>query len=159
MVHMMVGIQGSGKSTFSSILANEINAKIVSTDSVRMANPGIKEDLVWPYVYKLVAECIKNNEEVIFDATSITPKVRKRFIENVELHNVKCEIIAYFFDVDKHICAARVEKRNKEENQINIPIEVIYSYSERLVPPTLDEGFVKIKIIRDGIVCEVIEHE
>ena len=59
MVHMMVGIQGSGKSTFSSILANEINAKIVSTDSVRMANPGIKEDLVWPYVYKLVAECIK----------------------------------------------------------------------------------------------------
>ena len=64
-----------------------------------------------------------------------------------------------FFDVDKHICAARVEKRNKEENQINIPIEVIYSYSERLVPPTLDEGFVKIKIIRDGIVSEVIEHE
>ena len=159
MVHMMVGIQGSGKSTFSSILANEINATIVSTDSVRMANPGINEDLVWPYVYKLVAECIKNNEEVIFDATSITPKVRKRFIENVELHNVKCEIIAYFFDVDKHICAARVEKRNKEENQINIPIEVIYSYSERLVPPTLDEGFVKIKIIRDGIVSEVIEHE
>ena len=75
------------------------------------------------------------------------------------MQNSKCEIIAYFFDVDKHICAARVEKRNKEENQINIPIEVIYSYSERLVPPTLDEGFVKIKIIRDGIVSEVIEYE
>ena len=61
--------------------------------------------------------------------------------------------------MDKHICAARVEKRNKEENQINIPIEVIYSYSERLVPPTLEEGFEFIKIIRNGIVAEVIENE
>lgn len=159
MVHMMIGIQGSGKTTFSNELAKSINAEIVSTDLVRIANPGISEDLVWPYVYKKVAECIKAEKEVIFDATSITPKVRKRFIDNVELHNVKCEIIAYFFDVDKNICAARVEKRNNDNTQINIPIEVIYSYSERLVPPTLEEGFIAIKIVRDGKISEVIENE
>lgn len=159
MIHMMIGIQGAGKSTFANEYAKEINAEIISTDSVRIANPGISEDLVWPYVYKKVAECVKNNIEVIFDATSITPKVRKRFIDNVELHGVKCEIIAYFFDVDKHVCAKRVEKRNADNTQINIPIEVIYSYSERLVPPTLDEGFKEIKIIRDGKIAEVIENE
>lgn len=159
MIHMMIGIQGSGKTTFSNILAKEINAIIVSTDGVRMANPGISEDLVWPYVYKKVAECVENNTEVIFDATSITPKVRKRFIDNVESNGVKCVIGAYFFDVDKSICARRVEKRNQDSTQINIPIEVIYSYSERLVPPTLDEGFKFIKVIRDGKVVEVIENE
>lgn len=159
MIHMMIGIQGSGKTTFSKELAKSINAEIVSTDLVRMTNPGISEDLVWPYVYKRVAECVKNNIEVIFDATSITPKVRKRFIDNVELHDVKCEIIAYFFDVDKDICASRVEQRNKDNTQINIPIEVIYSYSERLVPPTLDEGFKCIKIVRGGKVVEVITNE
>ena len=159
MIHMMIGIQGSGKTTFSKELAKDINAEIVSTDLVRMANPGISEDLVWPYVYKQVAECVKNNIEVIFDATSITPKVRKRFIDNVEMHGVKCEIVAYFFDVDKDICARRVEQRNKDNTQINIPIEVIYSYSERLVPPTLDEGFKCIKTVRDGKVVEVITNE
>ncbi len=159
MIHMMIGIQGSGKTTFSNELANDINAEIVSTDLVRTTNPGISEDLVWPYVYKQVAECVKNNIEVIFDATSITPKVRKRFIDNVESHGVKCEIVAYFFDVDKNVCAKRVEKRNKDNTQINIPIEVIYSYSERLVPPTLDEGFKCIKIVRDGKIAEVIENE
>ena len=159
MIHMMIGIQGSGKTTFSNQLANDINAEIVSTDLVRTTNPGISEDLVWPYVYKQVAECVKNNIEVIFDATSITPKVRKRFIDNVESHGVKCEIVAYFFDVDKNVCAKRVEKRNKDNTQINIPIEVIYSYSERLVPPTLDEGFKCIKIVRDGKIAEVIENE
>lgn len=159
MIHMMIGIQGSGKTTFSNELAKVINAEIVSTDGVRMANPGISEDLVWPYVYKQVAECVKNSIEVIFDATSITPKVRKRFIDNVESHDIKCEIIAYFFDVDKHVCAKRVEKRNADNTQINIPIEVIYSYSDRLVPPTLDEGFKAIKIVRDGKIDEVIENE
>lgn len=159
MIHMMIGIQGSGKTTFSKKLAKDINAVVVSTDLVRMANPGISEDLVWPYAYKQVAECIENSIEVIFDATSITPKVRKRFINNIELHGVKCEIIAYFFDVDKNVCASRVEQRNKDNTQINIPIEVIYSYSERLIPPTLDEGFKSIKIVRNGKVAEVIENE
>ena len=159
MIHMMIGIQGAGKTTFAKELAKEINAEIVSTDGVRMANPGISEELVWPYVYKKVAECVKNNIEVIFDATSITPKVRKRFIENVELHDVKCVIGAYYFDVDKNICAKRVEKRNMDNSQINIPIEVIYSHSDRLIPPTLEEGFKFIKIIRDGEVAEVIENE
>ena len=159
MIHMMIGIQGSGKTTFSLEYAKVINAEIISTDGVRIANPGISEDLVWPYVYKKVAECVKNNVEVIFDATSITPKVRKRFVDNVESHGVKCVIGAYFFDVDKNVCAARVEKRNNDQTQINIPLEVIYSYSERLVPPTLDEGFKFIKIIRDGKIAEVFENE
>ena len=91
MIHMMIGIQGSGKTTFAKQLAKELKIKIISTDSVRVNMPGIKEELVWPYVYKQVALAITEGKDVIFDATSITPRVRKRFVDEVEKYGVKCE--------------------------------------------------------------------
>ena len=159
MIHMMVGIQGSGKTTFAKQLAKEIKAKIVSTDSVRVNMPGIKEELVWPYVYKQVALLVKEGKDVIFDATSITPKVRKRFVDEVEKHGVKCEIGVYYFDIERDVCVQRVIQRNKDRTQINIPIDVVYSFSERLIVPTLEEGFAFIKIVREGKVVEVITNE
>ena len=52
-----------------------------------------------------------------------------------------------------------VIQRNKDRTQINIPIDVVYSFSERLIVPTLDEGFAFIKIVREGKVVEVITNE
>ena len=45
-VHLMIGIQGSGKSTFSNQLSEKENIMIVSTDRVRQANPGWSEDKI-----------------------------------------------------------------------------------------------------------------
>ena len=159
MIHMMIGIQGAGKTTFAKQLAKDIKAKIISTDSVRVNMPGIKEELVWPYVYKQVALAVQEGKEVIFDATSITPRVRKRFIDEVEKYGVKCVISAYYFDVDRDVCIQRVAQRNKDRTQINIPIEVVYSFSDKIVPPTLEEGFKYIKIVKDGKIAEVIGDE
>lgn len=159
MIHMMIGIQGSGKTTFAKQLAKELKIKIISTDSVRVNMPGIKEELVWPYVYKQVAIAITEGKDVIFDATSITPRVRKRFVDEVEKYGVKCEICAYYFDVEKEVCVQRVAQRNKDRSQINIPIEVVYSFSDKIIPPTFEEGFKIIKIVREGKVAEVIENE
>ena len=51
---------------------HKVNDLIYDSDEVSNLNiSGISEELVWPYVYKKVAECVKNNIEVIFDATSI----------------------------------------------------------------------------------------
>ena len=129
MIHMMIGIQGSGKTTFAKQLAKELKIKIISTDNVRVNMPGIKEELVWPYVYKQVALAISEGKDVIFDATSITPRVRKRFVDEVEKYGVKCEICAYYFDVDRDVCVQRVAQRNKDRSQINIPIQLYYSFS------------------------------
>ena len=38
-IHLMVGIQGSGKTTFSKKLSEELGIKIISTDEVRKQNP------------------------------------------------------------------------------------------------------------------------
>lgn len=78
MIYMMVGIQGSGKTTLSNELSKKMNIEIVSTDMVRKNNKGIKENLVWDVVYKRIAELVDEDKDVIYDATNITPKVRKK---------------------------------------------------------------------------------
>lgn len=161
-VHLMIGIQGSGKSTFSNYLSQKENISIVSTDRVRQMNPSWPEANIWPEVYRLVAESIKNNKDVIFDATNITPKVRTRFLENVLAHFenndntiLPFEYIAYFFDVDPSLCANRVKKRNENPNELFLPPEVVFSYYEKLVKPTYEERFTKIYKVVDKELIEI----
>lgn len=156
-VHLMIGIQGSGKSTFSRKFSNEKDIKIVSTDIVRQLNPDWPEEKIWPEVYRLTSELIKKGEDVIFDATNITPKVRERFINNVLLHfensdknNLPFELIGYYFNVDPVICKERVEKRNLNPNELYLPPEVVFSYSEKMVPPTYEEPFTLIYYIENN---------
>lgn len=82
---MLVGIPGSGKSTYAkNVLAKEHHYPIISSDKVRQMHPDWDESLVWPEVYRLLAEAIKNGQDAIYDATSVTPKVRARFFKMVK---------------------------------------------------------------------------
>ncbi len=157
-IHLMVGIQGSGKSTFSKKLSEQLNIIIASTDEVRKQNKGIDEQLVWPLAYKMCADELKKGKDVIFDATSITPKVRARLINNIKELYDSFEIGCYYFDVKPEICKERVRTRNNIEGELYLPLEVIDSYHERLIKPTLDEGLTFIKVIDYlGNVIEIIE--
>lgn len=98
-IHLMVGIQGSGKTTLAKKLSNALVAKIVSTDEVRKTFPMIDEKFIWPKVYEMCAKELINGKDVIFDATSITPKVRKRLFENVSLYTTDFEVGCYYLDV------------------------------------------------------------
>lgn len=146
-IHLMIGIPGCGKSTFSHKLAIDKQIEIVSTDRVRSENPGITEELVWPMVYEMISNQLNQNNDVIFDATNITPKVRKRLVDNVLLHSQGFEMIAYYFIVDWQICVNRVSIRNNDPNELFLPVEVIKGYYDKIVEPTFEEGFVEINYI------------
>ena len=157
MVHMLIGIQGSGKTTFANEFAKNNNCLIASTDYVRKNMKEIPESEVFPTVYKLIAEAIKNNQDIIYDATNITPNVRKRFFDEVSKHNVTPEVIAYYFDTDVMECFKRVKVRNTIEGELYLPEEVVFSYNEKIVRPTLEEGFKSIKIVKNGAIVATIE--
>lgn len=156
MVHFLIGIQGSGKTTFSKELAHTLKCDIVSTDALRNAHPDWDESMIWPEVYRLIALALKEDVDIIYDATNITPKVRNRFKAELEKHNVTIKMGAYFFNTPWEICQKRVIQRNTDSNERFLPPEVVKSYADNIIMPTLDEGFTFIKIIEDGKVIKEI---
>lgn len=149
MIHVLVGVQGSGKSTFAKELASKKNIEIVSTDAIRKKYPDIEEYNVWAMVYKRISEIAQEGKDCIFDATSITRNVRKRFFDNVSSYGVKVEADCYYLDTDIEICEKRINKRNLDENALYLPVEVVASYKEKLEVPSVDEGFSKITVIKN----------
>lgn len=157
MIHMLVGIQGSGKSTFANKLSKQLNCNIISTDTLR--KQGIIEKDVWVEVYKRCANALINNEDVIYDATNITPKVRKRFIDEIIKYNVNPIIDVYYLDTDVNICHKRVVDRNTNPNELYLPEDVVFNYYEKLIPPTLEEDFVFIKTVQEGEITKEVFNE
>ena len=150
-IHLMVGIQGSGKTTLAKKLASDLVAKIISTDEIRKTFLMIDEQFVWTKVYEMCANELINGRDVIFDATNITPNVRRRFFEKVSQYTKDFKIGCHYLDVPTDICKKRVERRNKINGELYLPIEVIDSYSKRLVSPSIDEGYVFIKIYNENL--------
>ena len=158
MVHFLIGIQGSGKTTFSKLLASELNCEIISTDGLRNAHPDWEESKIWPEVYRLISEALKANVDIIYDATNITPRVRNRFKDELSKYNVEIKMGAYYFNTPWEECQKRVIQRNTDPNERFLPPEVVKSYADNIVMPTLDEGFSFIKIIEGGkVVKEIYE--
>ena len=144
---MLVGIQGSGKTTYSRILSQKENIPIVSTDGIRDEDPTIEGDDVFTLAYDRVAQHLNEGKGVIFDATNITPQVRKRFLDNLVKRGIdlsKYEIYVHYFVPNTELCVERVNRRNTIPGERLLPIEVVYSYAKNIVKPTLEEGFTKI---------------
>lgn len=154
-IYVLVGVPGSGKSTFAKKAKISLNAQIVSSDVVRNLHPDWKEELIFPEVYRLMASFLKENFNVIYDATSITPLVRKRLVNELEKYNVSYQMEAYYFPVFYEDCLARIAKRNEDSKERFFPLDVLKSYCERIVAPSLDEGFLKVHIVEQTKLNEV----
>ena len=135
-IYMMIGIPGSGKTTFVRELSKKLNVKVISTDTVRQEHPGINEKDVWPLVYQKIGEMVLKKEDVIFDATNVTKTPRNRFKENVNKYSTDYELIGYYFPMHYSICIGRVAKRNEMPGELPLPIDCIASYGESIYPPT-----------------------
>jgi predicted kinase len=146
-VHMLIGIPGSGKTTYGKKLQEQYGYQIISTDMVRNTFPHIEEKDVFSKVYQLCAEHLRNNIDIIYDATNITPAVRKRFIDNMKSYGVNYDLIGYFFSIDPEICVQRVVQRNLNPEERYLPPEVPLSYGKNIVPPLLEEGFKMIIVV------------
>ena len=152
-LYLLGGIQGSGKTTYSRMNKERLNAHVISTDYIRKNFQPIEEKDVFPTAYKLTAEYLNNGENVIFDATNINKEVRYQNVSAIKrLVNTNIEIICLFLNTNVDLCKSRVEVRNTKDGEIFIPLDVIENYSQKVEMPSEDEGFNEIIIIDNYLV-------
>jgi len=90
MIIMVFGLPGSGKSYFASRVADMIHGDYINSDKLRRQMFGtrtysIKEKLsVYNEMLTKIQKAIKENKNVVLDATFYTNEIRKKFIDEVK---------------------------------------------------------------------------
>lgn len=138
-IYTMVGLPGAGKSTFASNYPDFI---IVSTDAIRSELFGDESDqqngkLVFDTAYHRLAQAVAMNRNVIFDATNLRKRDRKKLFQKFPNANH----IAVFMDTPINICKERNAKRERQA-----PESVIDRMAANLEVPSTEEGFEKVII-------------
>ena len=141
----MIGISGSGKSTYANGLKTSINAELVETDAIRLELTGNSEDQsqnarVFEIARKRINDILSQGKNAIIDATSLSIKERKDWIEIGKANNA--EIRAYFIDTPVSICKSQNNKRQRK-----VPEWVIDRQAGKLFPPTKSEGFDSVTVV------------
>jgi predicted kinase len=140
---VLVGLPGSGKSYW----ANEQKLPVLSSDAIREMLTGDASNqnanrIVFGVLRSLLIARIKAGAPVTcVDTTALTPRERRSFVRLAELWD--CEIEAVFFDVPLEVCKARNQARHRV-----VPESVMDRFAARLRPPSVDEGFARVTVVR-----------
>jgi predicted kinase len=142
---VMVGISGSGKSTFANGLKTSLKAELVETDAIRVELTGNAEDQsqnarVFTIAKKRVNDYLSSGKNAIIDATSLSVRDRKEWIEIAKTNNA--EVRAYFVDTPVDVAKRQNASRNRK-----VPEFVIDKQASRLQSPTKAEGFDSVTTI------------
>ena len=146
-IYVMVGIPGSGKSTFAKELSEKLKIKVVSSDNVRDENKDMPEKDIFGEVYRLVASEIKRGSDVILDATNSTKYIRSLIIERLKPYNITYDLVAYYFPIDYNKCYERIKRRNERGIDRYFPLDVLESYYLKAEVPQVLEGYKMVNII------------
>lgn len=142
-LYVLIGIPGSGKSTWARENAQRLHAVVVSSDSVRRdlrahgQNP-LDGDLVFADVEHRAREQLRAGRSVILDATHSLRKYRTYALYLAgDFHARR---IAIWFDVPLEVCLRRNVQRTKQIfGEEEVPEAVVRRMHARLQPPGKDE--------------------
>ena len=146
---VVVGVPGSGKTTWANEYAASTNGIVVSSDDVRVdlwgdASIQKEQNKVFAEVHRRVIEGLKAKKTVIMDATNLHAKWRKALIRDMRSATKMdfrciCAVIATLPEV----CIARQEQRDRK-----VPAEVIRRYVTQFQVPFYNEGWDDIWIVK-----------
>ena len=132
---IMIGIQGSGKSTFyHTFLAKDFVR--INLDTLKTRH---REAL-------LIEECLQNQKNFAIDNTNPTKEVRQRYI--LIAKEAGYRIVGYFMESKLKAC---IERNNSRQGKEKIPAIAIAATSNKLQTPSYDEGFDELYFVsNDG---------
>lgn len=141
----MIGIQGSGKSTYAKKLAEEKNAIILSSDALRKELFNNEDDQdhnaeVFAELHKRCKEELSKLNNIIWDSTNINQKQRTAFLN--DLHSIDCYKKAIVMATPYELCLENNSKRDRK-----VPEYVIKRMRENFHFPLYGEGFDEVEFV------------
>lgn len=144
-LYVMVGIPGSGKSTFlKENFEGKENVKIVSRDAIRfsLVKPDesyfSKETEVQLKFWREINKELAAGKNVFADQTSIFIASRKKLLKNIHGYN-KCIAIFLEDSLNTNLCLKRNQQRNG--TRAFVPPKAIKDMASWLELPSPFEGF------------------
>ena len=130
---LMIGIQGSGKSTFyHQYLADDYVR--VNLDTLKTRN---REE-------QLVSECFREGKCFAVDNTNPTRADRQRYIPLAQYWGYK--VVGYFTESKLQTC---IKRNNQRSGSAKIPATAIAATSNKLQLPSFDEGFDELYFVKN----------
>lgn len=146
MLVVLVGPSYSGKSTVCEFFKRyykeqELPMYVICPDDIREELLGDAGDqsngkMIFETAYERVDKALKSPlNTVFFDATSLTPTRRKPLTEIAKKHRASCFAVV-MPDFTEEELTARVATRERK-----VPLDVVRAQKQRMVYPTVEEGF------------------
>ena len=142
-VVLTIGLPGSGKTTWYkrrgvTPLSSDLLRNILFDDITEQRYQG----LVFSTLRSLLrARLIARMPWNYVDATNLSPRERRQWIRMAR--SMGYEVHAVFFDVPLEVCLERNRRRERV-----VPEDIMQRMASKLKPPTFDEGFSKIIVVR-----------
>ena len=169
-VFMLIGLPGSGKSTYAKKLKNKIEnnnhkAVIISADEIRkevFGDEAIQKNEQYDssHVFVIADNRIKlamlEGKNIIFDATNINRKKRKAFLTNInKSHFLALKNTNYVYSYQAVLIATPYEKclKNNLNRRRVVPEEVIKRMMCNFEVPMKFEGWDRIEVVRPFGFC------
>ena len=142
-VVLAIGLPGSGKSSwFKRHKITPLSSDLLRTLLFDDANEQRFQDLVFSNLRSMLkARLIARRPMNYVDATNLTSHDRHAWIKLAKDYGY--EVQAVFFDVPVEVCLERNQKRERVVSE-----DVMRRMAGKLRPPTFEEGFSKITVVR-----------
>lgn len=142
---MMCGIAASGKSTYASKIAEETGAIIFSSDELRKemfgdVNNQSNNQKLFQELHKRIKDCLKSGNSAIYDATNLSSKRRRAFVN--ELKNIPCKKECIIMATPYELCIENNAKRERK-----VPESVIDKMYRSWQTPYIFEGFDSVNAV------------
>jgi len=139
---VLVGLPCSGKSTYlrekgTAGLSSDAIRKLLADDETDQT---VHERVFQTLRYLLRQRLAIGRAVTYIDATNLTPEERAPYVGIGKSYG--CELEAVFFDAPLKVC----RERNSGRARV-VPEEALEKMAQKLVPPSLAEGFARIAVI------------
>jgi hypothetical protein len=128
---ILIGIQGSGKSTFYQERFASTHVRI-NLDTLKTRH----RELL------LLNECIADRKDFVVDNTNPMVEQRKRYISAARAAGYR--VTGYFFDVPISEC---IERNKGRQGKAKIAIPALYGTRKKMQPPSFEEGFDELFLV------------